>query len=443
MRHSERSAEETTSPLLFLVFVIAGGAYILSAKFGGFPPLAVTAVPVLVMVLYALAVALVPRLRLRPDQAGDNLYYMGFLFTLTSLGTALYQFDPDGPSELILQNFGIAIASTVAGVLLRSVFNQMRRDPVEIEQVSRLELANAARRVRRELDATALEFSQFRRGMQQSISDAFEEVRLSLQGTSARILSDVSDLTEKAAKPIASASESSGSAIAEMASTLTETLAAASASSAGILESLSQKVAADLEKAAERLSSENDRLSASSGRIAAALDETSARLAAMQTPDRVVQIELEPLTAKFAAALDRIAERLDGQRGRDEETFGPLAAALRETNERALAIVDLRRAVDALVAAQGERGAEAVAAAAVAERQTLGLERLERALEASGARELRLIAAIEALGARLAEDRAPARPQPVAEASENVAEAGRTDESTDAKAAPVRRWFSS
>jgi len=70
-------------------------------------------------------------LRLRDDQSGDNLYYMGFLFTLTSLGVSLYQFSVERAAEEIVQNFGIAIASTITGIALRVVFNQMRRDPVE------------------------------------------------------------------------------------------------------------------------------------------------------------------------------------------------------------------------------------------------------------------------------------------------------------------------
>ena len=56
--------------------------------------------------------------RLRDDQSGDNLYYMGFLFTLTSLAVSLYQFSAAGSAEQIVQNFGIAIASTIAGITL-------------------------------------------------------------------------------------------------------------------------------------------------------------------------------------------------------------------------------------------------------------------------------------------------------------------------------------
>jgi hypothetical protein len=63
-----------------------------------------------------------------------NLYYIGFLYTLTSLGVSLWQFSSTEGAETIVTNFGVAIASTIFGVALRVLFNQMRQDPVEVER---------------------------------------------------------------------------------------------------------------------------------------------------------------------------------------------------------------------------------------------------------------------------------------------------------------------
>src|SRR5579864_1312819 len=115
---------------VFIAFVAAGCAFIILAKLRGTGQIYVTFVPVAIMVGYAALVTLARGLQLRDDQSGDNLYYMGFLFTLTSLGVSLYQFSAAGSAEQIVQNFGIAIASTIAGITLRIMFNQMRRDPV-------------------------------------------------------------------------------------------------------------------------------------------------------------------------------------------------------------------------------------------------------------------------------------------------------------------------
>src|ERR1700730_7714839 len=146
-----------------MLFVVGGCGYIVVGKLAGIGQFFVTFVPVAIMLAYALLIGLATSLRLRDDQSGDNLYYMGFLFTLTSLGVSLYQFTATRAAEEIVQNFGIAIGSTITGIGLRVIFNQMRRDPVEVERMMRLELAEAARRVRRELDSTVVEVGYFLR----------------------------------------------------------------------------------------------------------------------------------------------------------------------------------------------------------------------------------------------------------------------------------------
>ncbi|WP_181706185.1 hypothetical protein [Chthonobacter rhizosphaerae] len=163
--------------LVFIAFVALGAFYILIAKTAGIPAGWVTFVPVAIMIAYAATVRLAKGLLLRDDQTGDNLYYMGFLFTLTSLGVSLWQFTVSGAAEEIVRNFGVAIATTIAGIALRLFMNQMRRDPAEVERVTRLELADAARRVRRELDGTVVEMNHFRRSARQSAEEGLDDLR--------------------------------------------------------------------------------------------------------------------------------------------------------------------------------------------------------------------------------------------------------------------------
>src|SRR6185437_4020721 len=103
------------SGIVFFVVVLAGVAYIIASKLNGLPAVFATLVPVSIMIAYAMLLGFARLFRLRDDQSGDNLYYMGFLFTLTSLAVSLYQFSAAGSAEQIVQNFGIAIASTIAG----------------------------------------------------------------------------------------------------------------------------------------------------------------------------------------------------------------------------------------------------------------------------------------------------------------------------------------
>ena len=85
---------------------------------------------------YVFFVTLVPATKLRTDIAADNVYWFGFLYTLTSLAVAFV----DEP-ETILANFGVAIVSTLIGIAARVGLNQLRVDPNEIEEAIRLELS--------------------------------------------------------------------------------------------------------------------------------------------------------------------------------------------------------------------------------------------------------------------------------------------------------------
>ena len=69
--------------------------------------------------------------------AGDNLYYLGLLFTLTSLILALWllfvvppKVSVDERAYDLIGNFGIALVSTVAGILARILFQSLPDGPV-------------------------------------------------------------------------------------------------------------------------------------------------------------------------------------------------------------------------------------------------------------------------------------------------------------------------
>jgi hypothetical protein len=277
--------------VVFMSFVAAGCAYIILAKLKGIEQFYVTFVPVGTMIAYALLISLARGLRLRDDQSGDNLYYMGFLFTLTSLGVSLYQFSATRAAEEIVQNFGIAIGSTIAGIGLRVIFNQMRRDPVEVEQRMRLELAEAARRVRRELDSSVVEFGYFRRTAQQSAADSFDHMTERFDDVVAKLLASLEEVTAKLSVPVEAAARLLGDATGEVSRSMGATLAANAA----------------------QLSAETERLSSRVGAISGALDDVVTKLQSMQTPDSVYAGQLEPLMQALARAADRIAAHSDAQ----------------------------------------------------------------------------------------------------------------------------------
>lgn len=197
-------------PIVFAVFTIAGVAYILLSKFLGWPPAAVTLMPVALMIGYAVLVWLYNNGGLRDDQTGDNFYYMGFIFTLTSLAVSLYQYSAGSEVGEIVSNFGVAVASTIAGIVLRIFFNLLRRDPQEVERTARLELAEASRKVRRELDNILVELAFFRRENQQMLAEGFEEIRAEVKKTTESTLGTLEQVAKSLERQAALYSEGGG-----------------------------------------------------------------------------------------------------------------------------------------------------------------------------------------------------------------------------------------
>lgn len=162
--------------LFFLALVIGGGGIAL-LKFLGAPELLVTAFPITIMFLYAGAAYFTRRFRLRADRVGENLYYLGFLYTLISLGISLIELAklPDATNEIIA-NFGIAIFTTIVGLSFRVIFFQLREDPVEYEREARMELADAANAFRDILRDSTNNFELFKDGLAQRVDEGVTDM---------------------------------------------------------------------------------------------------------------------------------------------------------------------------------------------------------------------------------------------------------------------------
>ncbi len=160
------------SRLPFMLAVIVGGAIISVMKIYDVSQIVVSLVAVLFIILYALSVTMIPALRLREDQLGDNCYYLGFLYTLGSLAWALQAFSATNNTDEIIANFGLALFSTIAGIILRVVINQSRKDILETERECRIELSSAVARMRSNIDEATYSLESFCRLTQQMVQES-------------------------------------------------------------------------------------------------------------------------------------------------------------------------------------------------------------------------------------------------------------------------------
>lgn len=376
----------------FLSFAFGGAVLILLAKSLQANASVVAAGAVAAMTAYALVVQRSGSGRLRADQAGDNCYYLGLVYTLISLSYAIFTFDPADTATTIVQGFGIALSTTVMGLVLRVFFHQSRPDLVQTEDTARIELADAAGRLKAELSSMVVSFNDFGRQTRQSLEELSVEVVRSLN--TAREASDAA---------IRAASAEANVALAEQ---NTEALAKAKRMSAA-----TEKVVAGIERQAEALGKAAAATDGISAGLAALNDAASATRAAMQAQAEQAG-ELNRLQAEAQASSrdlrDAAVQLVENVRALDETAgrFDSLVAArLAEVRAAPEAIVadaraSLERALGELsTTLQATVAAQRDAAGDLAERTAESLALAEghnRALEAELGRSRENVAKVHA-----------------------------------------------
>lgn len=116
------------------------------------------------------------------NQAGDDLYYLGLLFTLVSLSIALWQLFVWNPGEELearthglIGNFGIALFSTVAGIVGRILLQDRSREPSTEEAVDADRTTGQEEPIRRTglVDETVhAEFAESMRALRDELREA-------------------------------------------------------------------------------------------------------------------------------------------------------------------------------------------------------------------------------------------------------------------------------
>lgn len=291
----------------FAAFTLIGCVFIAVAKLSGANPFVSMTVPIMLMIGYLCLSLFSGRIRLHGEQTGDNLYYMGFLFTLSSLGVSLYQFTAAESTDDVIRNFGIAITSTIVGIALRILYNQTRRDVLDIERATRHELADMTRRVRSELENASREFADFRRVSNQMISEGFDEIVKQADTTGVQLKEAFERMAAEAIKPIESASAKLGTAIDVSLGQFTTKL----------LE-IAQKVGSS----GDAFEKANRGMANSSSELGSRVDAVAKKLEAVMVPEAILKNELGPLVqelgrivaeygAKTEAASQQQAKRMD------------------------------------------------------------------------------------------------------------------------------------
>lgn len=332
MTHEPNRVERQSSPLdvgVFVAAVLLGLAvyFLFRALFHERAQVPITATLIAVMLCYSIAVARIPRVGLRLDQAGDNAYYLGLLFTLTSMAFALWDFRLATQStgaasgvQQIISNFGIALGTTICGILLRVALHQMRVDPADFESMTRVELTEAAERLRGTLDTTTSDLARFHLEVQQRQTDVLQEMVVRFGEAASQVHKSLAESSTKMVKH----TEDSYKTMLEGTHQLTLSLKSLAIEATGAIE----------------------------------------RLMAVQTPPLALSRRLE----KFGDLLERVANE-------SERTTTGLQTVASETSKAVAAVKDTAELLKSLTAdIRAEQAAIATDVSKAAQSLTLGLE---------------------------------------------------------------------
>jgi hypothetical protein len=299
----------------FVAFAIFGCLGIIVGKVVGLPALAVTGAAVAIMVVYATIMWRAIAGRVRADQAGDNLYYMGLLFTLTGLAYAIFTFDPENHSNAIVEGFGIALATTIFGLMLRVFFNQVRADLVEIEDRARMDLAEAANELKAELKQIVIEMNDFGRQTRQSLGEAVSGVEHGMITTVKEAGAGLAKLSSKAEEKVTAAFSSLETCANELigstkeASTAIAETAKAVRDNGKALDAAAAKLSTFADNA-ERTAGTSERIAEQAEQARSTQQSVAATADEMRTQIESVTALLTNVRASLESAVARQDERL-------------------------------------------------------------------------------------------------------------------------------------
>lgn len=229
----------------FVGFAVVGGILIWLLKAKTNAPVEWIAFGAAAMMgLYAWIVSSRGTGKLRSDQAGDNCYYLGLIYTLISLSHAIFTFDPADMATTIVQGFGIALLTTIFGLMLRVFFNQSRVDLEEIEDTARLELTEAAGRLKAQLSQVANNFSDFGIGLQQSLEELRQSATKSISSAADESVKAIRELAQATGEGLKSQTSSLQDRVAELTTATSKTVVALDKHAVSLEELTEQQVAA-------------------------------------------------------------------------------------------------------------------------------------------------------------------------------------------------------
>lgn len=198
---------DTLDRVAFGVAFLLGAGGSVTLKLLGAHPFITAGYAALILCLYAVAAWAGGRIKIEPETIGDNCYYLGFLFTLTSLAFTLYQMaEPTSAGERpigipgVISGFGVALSSTIVGVFLRVFMMQLRPDFVAKDREVRADINKAYAEFKKNLSGVHSQMKAFATESVQLASERDERIRKLTESFVEDHLASLNNATEEVTK---------------------------------------------------------------------------------------------------------------------------------------------------------------------------------------------------------------------------------------------------
>ena len=182
---SSESVEQLSVKQLFVVIFIGGGLSIILGVLYSSMLLAV-ALPCLLVGAYAFATTKAKNSDLSKSKIGDSCYFLGFSYTLISLSSTMMmlsqQIDTSVDMNSVINGFGAALSTTLAGLLCRLWFTTLSSSFLSSKDKLEEEIEDAMRAFSRQLQSLVEEVNLSITTIGATIGDTNTQLNKSYKG---------------------------------------------------------------------------------------------------------------------------------------------------------------------------------------------------------------------------------------------------------------------
>lgn len=354
---------------LFVIVYISGSLLIASAvvavQVGVVIGILVSLIPMIIYIYYAY---------LRRDeeiieQIADSLYFLGFLFTLTSISCSLFVLGEEefstGPATIgrIVSVFGFALVTTILGLSAKIVFVQFRSDLGSVERHVTDQLSETSIRFEQQLDDTIRRFQVMDQKMAEAFEKRFESTTEQLDVAITQTSTHLASFIDESKNHLAKAMEDSANAVKLPKDVFVEQLSAPLQEFARVIGEYSGNLA-DIAKEQREVQEDIRRTGTSAKGMANGLANVGKQISLFrESLERAhgVRGEIEDLTGSYheiSVVAKQTRDLLSDHEGGLAEVSMGLVRSLREVGERISFVRDEFKSIGDSVSALNENAEE-------------------------------------------------------------------------------------